>query len=37
MAQSVKPLTLAFSSSHDLTVHAFEPHVRVHADSAKLA
>ena len=27
MAQSVKRLTLGFSSGHDLTVHEFEPHV----------
>ena len=36
-ARSVKRLTLKFSSRRDLTVHGFEPHVRLHADSAEPA
>ena len=34
MAQPVKHLTLDFGSSHDLTVHGFELHVGLYADSA---
>ena len=34
MAQSVKHLTLAFGSGHDLTVRGFEPCVRLCADSS---
>ena len=37
VAQSVKPLTLDFSSSHDLTVCEFQPHVRLCTDSAEPA
>ena len=37
MAQLVKHPTLDFSSGHDLTVHAFEPHVRLPAVSAEPA
>ena len=33
VAQSVKHLTLDFSSGHDLTVHEFEPHIRLCTDS----
>ena len=33
MAQSVKCLTLGFSSVCDLTVHEFKPHIELHADS----
>ena len=32
VVQSVKRLTLDFSSGHDLTVCEFEHHVRFHAD-----
>ena len=35
MAQSVKHLTLGFSSGHDLTVSDFEPHVGLCAGSAE--
>ena len=35
VAQSVKPLTLDFCSGHDLTVHEFELHLRLHTDSAE--
>ena len=35
MAQSVKRLTLGFSSGHDLTVHGFEPYVGLSTDSAE--
>ena len=35
MAQLVKHLTLDFSSSHDLTVHEFEPHMGLCADSVE--
>ena len=37
VAQSVEHLTLGFNSGHDVTVHKFEPHVRLHADSAEAA
>ena len=37
MAQSVKHLTLDFSSGHDPTLHEFEPHVRFWADSVEPA
>ena len=36
MAQSVKHLTLGFSSGHDLTVHEFEPHIGLHVDRVSL-
>ena len=34
-AQSVKRPTLDFSSSHDLVVLEFEPHVQLRADSVE--
>ena len=37
VTQSVKCPTLDFSSGHDVTVHGFEPHVRLCADSAEPA
>ena len=37
MTQSVKRPALGFGSGHDLTVHKFEPHVGLCADSAKPA
>ena len=37
MAQSVKHLTLGFSSGHDLTVREFKPHIRLHSDSMEPA
>ena len=37
MAQSVKCLILDFGSGHDLTVHEFEPRIRLCADSAEPA
>ena len=37
VAQSVKHLTLGFSSRHDLTVCGFEPHIRLCADSTEPA
>ena len=37
VAQLVKPLTLGFGLGHSLTVCEFEPHVRLHADSAEPA
>ena len=37
MAQSVKCLTLAFRSGHDLTVCELQPHVGLCADSAEPA
>ena len=37
MAQSLKPRTLDFSSGHDFTVHEFEPHIGLCADSAQPA
>ena len=37
VAQLVQRLTLDFDSSHDLTVHEFEPHVGLHADSVEPA
>ena len=37
VAQSVKRLTLGFGSGHDLTVHEFELHIRLHADSTEPA
>ena len=36
VAQSVKRLTLGFSSGHDLTVHGLEPCVRLCAFSIEL-
>ena len=33
VAQSVKPMTLDFGSSHDLTVREFKPHIGLRADS----
>ena len=35
VAQSVKCLTLDFSSGHDLTIHEINPHSRLCADSGK--
>ena len=35
VAQSVKPLTLDFGSSHDLTVRGFETHVGLCASSTE--
>ena len=35
VVQSVKYLSLGFRSGHDLTVHGFEPHIRLHADGAE--
>ena len=37
MAQSVKHLSLDFSSCQDLIVHEFEPRVGLCADSVELA
>ena len=37
MAQSVKHLTLDFSSGHDLTVRGFEPHTGLCAQSTEPA
>ena len=37
MAQSVKRLTLDFSSGHDLVVHEFQPPIRLRVDSVKSA
>ena len=37
MAQSVQHLTLGFSSGHDLTVHEFEPCVRLSTGGAEPA
>ena len=37
MAQSVKPVTLDFSSGYDLTVREFEPHVRFCTNSVEPA
>ena len=37
VAQLVKCLTLGFSSGHDLTVHEFEFHISLCADSAEPA
>ena len=37
MAQSVKRLTLDFSSGHDLRVREFEPHTGLCADSGEPA
>ena len=37
MAQSVKRLTLGFRSGHGLTVHEFEPHRGLCADSVEPA
>ena len=36
-AQSVKRPTLDFGSGHDLMVCEFEPHIRLHVDSAEPA
>ena len=35
VAQLVKLPTLHFGSGHDLMVHEFEPHLRLHADSTE--
>ena len=37
MAQTVKQPTLGLGSGRDLTVHEFEPHIRLCADSAEPA
>ena len=37
VAQSVKHLTLGFSSGHDLEVHEFEPRIRLCTDSVEPA
>ena len=37
VAQSVKCPTLGVGSGHDLTVHGFEPHIRLYADNAEPA
>ena len=37
MAQLVKRPTLDFGSGHSLTVHEFEPHIRLCADSMEPA
>ena len=37
VAQSVKHLTLDFSSGHDLPVRGFKPCIRLHADSVEPA
>ena len=37
VAQSVKHLTLHFSSGHELTVHGLEPNVRLCTDSTEPA
>ena len=37
MVQPVKRPTLDFSSGHDLTVHEFEPHIGLCADSVEPA
>ena len=37
LARSVKCPTLGFSSSHDLTVREFEPHIGLRADSVEPA
>ena len=37
VAQSVKCLTLGFSSGHDLSVHGFKPRIGLSADSAEPA
>ena len=37
MAQSVKRPTCDFGSSHDLTVHEFEPHVGLSTDGTEPA
>ena len=37
MAQSVKRLTLDFSSGHDLTVREFKPRIRLDADGVERA
>ena len=37
VAQSLKHLTLGFSSGHDLMVHEFEPHIGFCADSVEPA
>ena len=37
VAQSVKHLTLDFSSGHDLMVYEFEPHVGLHFESVEPA
>ena len=35
--QSVKHLTLHFSTGHDLTVHGFQPYIRFHTDNMETA
>ena len=37
VAQSVKHPMLDFASGHDLTVHEFEPRVRLHVDRTEPA
>ena len=37
VAHSVKHLTPDFGSEHDLTVHEFEPHFRLHVDKYRTA
>ena len=37
VAQSVKCLTLGFSSGYDLVIGEFQPHIKLHADSAEPA
>ena len=37
MAQLVKHLALDFGSGHDLIVHEFKPHIRIHTDSVEPA
>ena len=37
VAQSVKHPTLGFGLGHDLMVCEFDPHMRLHADSAEPA
>ena len=37
MAQSVKRLTVDFSSDHNFAVHEFKPHVRFHVGSIEPA
>ena len=37
VSQWVKHKTLDFSSGHDLTIHEFNPHVRLCADSVEAA
>ena len=37
MAQSLRHLTLGFTTDHDLRVHGFEPHIGLPADSMEPA